>query len=110
MQLDPAPWPGEPFPHELGMMIARVVEKDICGRPSLASTFFWRFERFGRLRSYVRPLSVRSICPRALMKSDDRDPYHGCELSLMFFGGLFLVFGGDRVVHHVSLRLPNSNL
>ena len=25
-------------------------------------------------------------------------------------GGLFLVFGGDRVVHHVSLRLPNSNL
>ena len=39
MQLDPAPWPGEPFPHELGMMIARVVEKDICGRPSLASTF-----------------------------------------------------------------------
>jgi hypothetical protein len=24
MQLDPAPWPGEPFPHELGMMIARV--------------------------------------------------------------------------------------
>jgi len=23
MQLDPAPWPGEPFPHELGMMIAR---------------------------------------------------------------------------------------
>ena len=40
MQLDPAPWPGEPFPHELGMMIARVVEKDICGRPSLASTFF----------------------------------------------------------------------
>src|ERR1700731_492378 len=29
MQLDPAPWPGEPFPHELGMMIARVVEKDM---------------------------------------------------------------------------------
>ena len=29
---------------------------------------------------------------------------------IMFFGGLFLVFGGDRVVHHVSLRLPNSNL
>jgi hypothetical protein len=42
--------------------------QNICGRPSLASTFFWRFERFGRLRSYVRPLSVRSICPRALMK------------------------------------------
>src|SRR5271169_2860116 len=29
MQLDPAPWPGEPFPHELGRMIARVVEKDM---------------------------------------------------------------------------------
>src|ERR1019366_8585033 len=29
MQLDPAPWPGEPFPHEFGMMIARVVEKDM---------------------------------------------------------------------------------
>ncbi len=29
MQLDPAPWPGKPFPHELGMMIARVVEKDM---------------------------------------------------------------------------------
>jgi hypothetical protein len=28
MQLDPAPWPGEPFPHELGMMIARVY----CGQ------------------------------------------------------------------------------
>src|SRR3984893_7392924 len=27
----------------------------------------------------------------------------------MTTGGLFLVFGGDRVVHHVSLRLPNSN-
>ena len=29
MQLDPAPWPGEPFPYELGMRIARVVEKDM---------------------------------------------------------------------------------
>lgn len=29
MQFDPAPWLGEPFPHELGMMIARVVEKDM---------------------------------------------------------------------------------
>jgi hypothetical protein len=41
---------------------------------------FLRVERFGRLRSYVRPLSVRSICPRALMKSDDWDPYHRNEL------------------------------
>jgi hypothetical protein len=29
IQLDPAAWPGEPFPRELGMMIARVVEKDM---------------------------------------------------------------------------------
>ena len=28
MQYDPAPGPRQPFPHELGMMIARVVEKD----------------------------------------------------------------------------------
>src|SRR2546430_14656107 len=42
--------------------------------------FFWRFERLGRLRSYVRPVSVRSICPRALMKSDDRGPYQPREL------------------------------
>jgi hypothetical protein len=41
---------------------------------------FWRFERFGRLRSYVRPRWVRNICPRALMKSDNRDPYQGGEL------------------------------
>jgi hypothetical protein len=47
--------------------------------PPVASTFR-RFERFGRLRSYVRPRLVRSICPRALMKSDDRDPYQPCEL------------------------------
>jgi len=41
---------------------------------------FLRVERFGRLRSYVRPQSVRSICPRALMKSDDWDPYQTNEL------------------------------
>ena len=36
-QLDPAPWPGEPFPHGprsgiRGVMIARVVKKDMDGR------------------------------------------------------------------------------
>ena len=45
----------------------------------MASTF-WRFELFGRLRSYVRPLFVRNRCPRALMKSDDRGPYQWGEL------------------------------
>lgn len=27
----------------------------------------------------------------------------------MAYGGLFLIFGSDRVVHHVFLRLPNLN-
>ena len=27
---------------------------------------------------------------------------------LMARKGLFLIFGGDRVIHHVFLRLPNS--
>ncbi len=55
-------------------------------------------------------LSVRSICPLAFVESDDRDPYHVDELMLITNGGLFLIFGGDRVVLYVSLRLPNSNL
>src|SRR5665811_630616 len=29
MQLDPAPGPGEPFLHQLGVVIARVVKKDM---------------------------------------------------------------------------------
>jgi hypothetical protein len=29
---------------------------------------------------------------------------------LMARKGLFLIFGGGRVIHHVFLRLPNSNL
>ena len=29
MQLDPAPRSGEPFPHQLGVMIARIVEKNM---------------------------------------------------------------------------------
>jgi hypothetical protein len=44
------------------------------------------------------------------MKSDDRDPYHVDELCAHGAKGLFLIFGGDRVIHHVCLRLPNSNL
>ena len=32
----------------------------ICGRPPMASVF-WRFERFGRLRSYVRPVCAEHI-------------------------------------------------
>ena len=61
---------------------------------------FWRFERFDRLRSYVRPVFA-DICPLALMKSDDLDPYQSNELLLMLCVGLFQIFGGDHVVHHV---------
>src|ERR1019366_6339042 len=32
----------------------------ICGRPPMASVF-WCFERFGRLRSYVRPVCAEHI-------------------------------------------------
>jgi hypothetical protein len=32
MQRDPAPRPGEPFPHELGVIIARIVENDMDER------------------------------------------------------------------------------
>ncbi len=32
MQLDPAPRPGEPFPHQPGVMIARIVKKDMDAR------------------------------------------------------------------------------
>ena len=38
------------------------------------------------------------------------DPYHVNALYARGAWRLSLIFGGDRVVHHVSLRLPNSNL
>jgi len=59
---------------------------------------------------HMSGLSMRSICPLALMESDYQDPYHVNELYARGAWRLFLIFGGDRVVHHVSLRLPNSNL
>ena len=76
----------------------------------MASTF-WRFELFGRLRSYVRPLFVRNRCPRALMKSDDRGPYQWGELCAR---DEWRVVPGLRwrplsFITSVS-RLPNSNL
>ena len=54
-------------------------------------------------------LFARSLCPLALMKSDSRIPIRFSSFSLLPGGGLFLVFGDDRIVHHVSMRLPNSN-
>jgi hypothetical protein len=74
----------------------------------MASTIFASNDLVGC--GHMSGLSMRSICPLALMKSDDHDPDHSDELFAHGFIGLFLIFGGDRVVHHVSLRLPNSNL
>ena len=60
----------------------------------MASTF-WRFERFGRLRSYVRPF-VRSLCPLTLMKSGGRDSHQKCELCAQSDRRVFPVFDGGR--------------
>jgi len=43
MQLDPAPGPGQPFLHQLGVMVARIVEKDMDERQQ-------RIERLDRLQ------------------------------------------------------------
>src|SRR5450756_3112213 len=47
MQSDPAAWLSEPFAHELGMMIARVVEKDMDQHEH-------RIERLDRLQETDR--------------------------------------------------------
>ena len=46
MQLDPAPGSRKPFLHQLGVMIARVVEKDMDERQH-------RIERRDRFRSLI---------------------------------------------------------
>jgi hypothetical protein len=48
--------------------------------------------------------------PLALMKSDDRNPYQICELQAHVSQQVVLVFGGDRVVHRVLMRVPNFKL
>ncbi|WP_210178226.1 hypothetical protein, partial [Methylosinus sp. R-45379] len=80
----------------------------ICGRPSLASTFDVSNDLIGC--GHMSGLLVRRICPLALMKSDDRDPYQSGELCAHDGERVVPGFGCDRVVHHASLRLPNSNL
>lgn len=59
---------------------------------------------------HMSGLLVRRMCPLALMKSDDRVPYQRGELCAHDIKRVVPGFGGNRVVHHVSLRLPNSNL
>src|SRR6201982_667580 len=51
MQLDPAPGPGEPFLHQLGVMIARVVKKDMDENQQ-------RIERLDRFQEHDRRVCV----------------------------------------------------
>jgi hypothetical protein len=53
-------------------------------------------------------LLARRIWPLALMKSDGRGPDHCGELCAHDDSRVVLGFGGGHVVHHVSLRSPNS--
>jgi hypothetical protein len=53
MQLDPAPGPGEPFLHQLGVMVARVVKKDMDERQQ-------RIERLDRFQEPDRRDGVNS--------------------------------------------------
>src|SRR5208282_3593835 len=49
------------FGHQVKLIAPQLVKPYvICGRPPMASVF-WRFERFGRLRSYVRPVCAEHI-------------------------------------------------
>jgi hypothetical protein len=57
------------------------------------------------VRTYVRPLFERSIYPLALMEFADRVPIKRASFTLVTYGGLFLAFGGDHVVHHVCCAL-----
>jgi len=54
---------------------------------------------------HMSGLFARSIYPLALMKSDYRDPIKRASFTLVTSGGLFLAFGGDRVVHHACCAL-----
>ena len=75
----------------------------------MASTFFALNGLVGC--GHMSGLVARRICPLALMKSDDRNiPIRFASFKLMSHNRLFLVFGGDRVVHRVSMRLPNFKL
>jgi hypothetical protein len=57
---------------------------------------------------HMSGLLARRIWPLALMKSDGRGPDHCGELCAHDDSRVVLGFGGGHVVHHVSLRSPNS--
>ena len=45
---------------------------------------------------HMSGLLVRSLCPLALMRSDDRDSHQKCELCAPYDCRVFLVLGGSR--------------
>ncbi len=47
------------------------------------------------------------ICPLALMKSNDRNPYQIGELQAHVSQQVVLIFGGDRVVHRKTSQRLN---
>ena len=57
---------------------------------------------------HMSGLLARRIWPLALMKSDGLGPDHCGELCAHDDSRVVLGFGGGHVVHHVSLRSPNS--
>jgi hypothetical protein len=57
---------------------ARIGQKNICGRPDGKRFFGDSNDLVGS--GHMSGLLVRSICPLALMKSDDQDPYQDDEL------------------------------
>ena len=62
----------------------------------------------GRLRSYVRPVGAALL---AAGPDEVRRPWSliiAASLMLTTIRGVSLAFGGDHVIHHVSLRSPNS--
>src|ERR1019366_1836731 len=63
----------------------------ICGRPPMASTF-WRFERFDRLRSYVRP-HMRALASSYFFISTFLGVCHYGAVDLIDQGGALITTG-----------------
>jgi len=79
--------------------------RPICGTALHGKHYFGASKTIWRLRSYVRPVDAEHMSA-AFDGSDYQDPIIVNELLRCGAWRLFLIFGGDRVVHHVSLRLP----
>jgi hypothetical protein len=108
MQLDPAPGPGEPFLHQLGVMIARVVKKDMDVRQH-------RKERLDRFQEPDRrdgvdgyDLDHPGLSGREVDRAVNIDPLAPARLfdsDLLLFG-LLIVSGLDKRLE--SILVENS--